>query len=282
DPAVDPATWRLVIDGEVNNPVQLDYRTLRALPAVDLTKTLECISNFTAGCNLTSFGCDLLSTAVWRGARLSDVLDLAGGLKASAVVLAFLSVDEFSAALPPEIASDPNALVVYEMNGQPLPREHGFPARLLVPGRYGMKNPKWLAGIRAMTQTYQDWYQQRNWNKDGIVKTMSRIDLPVDGTTVAPGDQRVAGIAYAGDRGLSLVEVSTDDGATWRAARMLESIAGKDTMVRWETTFSIRQGQKVTLTVRSTDGTGEVQTDEFQLPQPDGASGWDAVTVTGA
>jgi DMSO/TMAO reductase YedYZ molybdopterin-dependent catalytic subunit len=282
DPVVDAAMWRLVIDGEVNNPVQLDYRTLRALPAVDVIKTLECISNFTASCNLTSFGCDLLSTAQFRGARLSDVIALAGGLKSSAVGLAALSSDEFSAGLPVEVVQDPETLVVYEMNGEPLPREHGFPARLVVPGRYGMKNPKWLAGIRAMSQEYAGWYEQRNWNKDGIVKTMSRIDTPVDGARLSPGAQRVAGIAYAGDRGITQVEVTFDAGDTWQVTQLLEPMPGKDAMVRWEGMFEMPPGGSLTLTVRATDGTGDVQTDEFQLPQPDGASGRDSVTVTAA
>ena len=282
DPLVDASAWRLVIDGEVISPVQVDYRTLRSLPSVETTKTLECISNFTAACNLTSFGCDLLSTAHWRGARLSDVLDLAGGLKSSAVGLAFLSTDEFSAGLPTDVVQDPETLVVYEMNGQPLPREHGFPARLLVPGRYGMKNPKWLAGIRAMTQEYAGWYEQRNWNKDGIVKTMSRIDTPFDGAVLASGPQRVAGVAYAGDRGVSLVEFTADGGVTWLPGQLLEPMPGKDAMVRWEGTFSVPPGGGVTLTVRATDGTGQVQTEEFQLPQPDGASGRDSITVTAA
>ena len=280
DPIVDAASWRLVIDGEVNRPVQIDYRTLRALPAIDVTKTLECISNFTAGCNLTSFGCDLISTARWRGVRLGDVLDLAGGLKSSAVGLAFISTDEFSAGLPTDVVDDPETIVVFEMNGQPLPRDHGFPARLLVPGRYGMKNPKWLAGIRAMSQEYAGWYEQRNWDKVGIVKTMSRIDLPANGAVLDAGEQRVAGIAYAGDRGIKNVEFSTDDGGTWRPARLLEPMPGRDAMVRWEGTFSIRQSQSLTITVRSTDGTGDVQTEEFQLPQPDGASGRDAISVS--
>src|SRR5258708_24676458 len=134
---VDGRSGRSFIGAECIRPVQIDYRSLRALPAVEVVKTLECISNFTAGCNLTSFGCDLISTARWKGARLSDVLDLAGGLKSSAVGLAFLATDEFSAGLPSEIGADPDALIVYELNAQPLPREHGFPARLLVPGRYG-------------------------------------------------------------------------------------------------------------------------------------------------
>jgi DMSO/TMAO reductase YedYZ molybdopterin-dependent catalytic subunit len=282
DPIVDAASWRIVIDGEVNRPVQVDYRTLRALPVVEVIKTLECISNFTAGCNLTSFGCDLISTARWKGARLSDVLDLAGGVKASAVGLAFIATDEFSAGLPPDIADDPETLIVYEMNGQPLPREHGFPARLMVPGRYGMKNPKWLAGIRAMTQEYQGWYEQRNWDKSGIIKTMSRIDLPVDGARLPAGEQRVAGIAYAGDRGLTKVEFSLDDGGTWQTARVLEPMPGKDAMVRWEGTFVVPASGSITITMRATDGQGEPQTEEFQLPQPDGASGRDAVTVTAA
>ncbi|HLZ27773.1 MAG TPA: molybdopterin-dependent oxidoreductase [Chloroflexota bacterium] len=282
DPIVDAAAWRLVIDGEVNRPVQVDYRTLLALPAVEVTKTLECISNFTAGCGLTSFGCDLISTARWKGARLSDVLNLAGGLKSTAVGLAFLSTDEFSAGLPPEVVDDPETLLVYEMNGEPLPRVHGFPARLLVPGRYGMKNPKWLAGIRAMTQEYQGWYEQRNWNKDGIIKTMARIDVPADGARLTAGPQRVAGIAYAGARGVQAVELSTDDGGTWRPAAILEPMPGKDAMIRWETALMLPAATTVTLTVRATDGNGDVQTEEFQLPQPDGASGRDSITISAA
>jgi DMSO/TMAO reductase YedYZ molybdopterin-dependent catalytic subunit len=280
DPMVDAATWRLIIDGEVIRPVQIDYRTLRALPAVEVTKTLECISNFTSGCKLTTFGCDLISTARWKGVRLTDVLDLAGGLKPTAVGLAFLATDEFSAGLPRSIADDPETLIVYEMNGEPLPREHGFPARVLVPGRYGMKNPKWLAGIRAMPQDFAGWYEQRNWNKDGIVKTMSRIDRPVDGALVQPGEQRPAGIAYAGDRGVTRVEFTIDDGATWQAARLLDPISGKDSMLRWEAVFTLARGERVTLVVRATDGAGVVQTDEFQLPQPDGASGRDQISLT--
>ena len=282
DPIIDAATWRLVIDGEVNRPVQVDYRTLRALPAVEITKTLECISNLTAACDLASSGCDLISTARWKGARLSDVLDLAGGLNPGAVGLALLSTDEFSAGLPADVVQDPETLVAYEMNGEPLPREHGFPARLLVPGRYGMKNPKWLAGIRAMNQEYAGWYEQRNWNKDGIVKTMSRIDVPADGASLAPGEQRVAGIAYAGDRGISRVEFSTDDGASWQPTQIIEPMPGKDAMVRWEAVFIMPPSGSLSITTRATDGAGEVQTDEFQLPQPDGASGRDVISVAAA
>jgi DMSO/TMAO reductase YedYZ molybdopterin-dependent catalytic subunit len=278
DPVIDAQNWRLIIDGLVDHPVQVDYATLSALPAVEITKTLECISNLTAGCDMASFGCDLISTAVWRGARVSDVLDLAGGLKPNVATVVFLASDEFSSALPPEVVLDPDALLVYAMNGQILPREHGYPARLLVPGRYGMKNPKWLAAIRAVDQSYADWYQQRGWTKEGIVKTMSRIDVPADGARLPSGPQRAAGVAYAGIRGIRQVELSADGGTTWQVAALLEPPASKDVLVRWEATFQ-SGATPLTLVVRATDGTGEVQGDDFGLPAPDGGWGQDSITV---
>jgi len=282
DPVVDPANWRLIVDSEVNNPVQFDLRTLRMLPSVEVIRTLECISNFTAQCGLAAFGCDLISTARWRGVRLGDVLDLAGGLKPGVVTLAFLSIDEFSAGLPPDVAADPGTLIVYEMNGEPLPREHGYPARLLVPGRYGMKNPKWLTAIRALRQDYLGWYELRNWNKDGFVQTMARIDVPADGAVLEPGTQRLAGIAYAGDRGIQEVEFSLDNSQTWRSAVLLDPTVGRDVMVRWESTFTMPPATSLTFTVRATDGNGETQTAQFNLPQPDGATGQHAIAVSTA
>jgi|SRR5579864_5145489 len=278
DPNLDAATWRMVIDGEVNSAVQLDYQVLRALPPVEITKTLECISNFTSQCEQASFGCELISTAAWRGARLSDVLSLAGGLTSNAAGLAVLSADEFSAGLPVDVITDPEALLVYEMNGQVLPREHGYPARLLVPGRYGMKNPKWVVGIRATTQEYAGWYEQRNWNKDGIVHTMARVDVPANNTGLTPGVQPIAGIAYAGARGIQMVEYSADGGQTWQTA-VLEAPLDRDTWVRWQGTFYLEPGSQAVLVARATDGSSATQTDAFSLPQPDGATGWNSVSV---
>jgi DMSO/TMAO reductase YedYZ molybdopterin-dependent catalytic subunit len=280
DPVIDPSGWTLIIDGEVQRPTQVDYRTLRQLPSVEIVKTIECISNFTAMCELTSFGCDLISTARWKGVRLSDLIDLAGGLKASAVFLAVLSVDEFSSGLPLEVIKDPDTIVVYEMNGEVLPREHGYPARLLVPGRYGMKNPKWLAAIRPVRDEFLGWYEQRNWNKDGIVKTMARIDVPAGGATLSAGLQRIAGVAYAGNRGIQAVEISADEGMTWSPAKFIDPAAGKDAWTRWELMVNLPPGSRVTLVVRATDGTGAVQTEEFKLPQPDGGSGRHSIDVT--
>src|SRR6185436_9854525 len=103
-------------------------------------------------------------------------------------------------------AMSPDALLVYEMNGQLLPREHGYPARVLVPGRYGMKNAKWVVALRPMTRDFDDWYGQRSWSKQAIVKTMTRIDTPRPNAELPPGQHRIAGIAYAGDRGIQRVE----------------------------------------------------------------------------
>jgi DMSO/TMAO reductase YedYZ molybdopterin-dependent catalytic subunit len=269
-----------VLDGEVQRPVQVDYATLRSLPPVELVKTLECISNFTSMCTLAFFGCDLLSTAAWKGAGLRDVLDLAGGLKPGVVSLQVVGADEFSSAIPPHLALDPDALLVYEMNGRPLPRQHGFPVRLLVPGRYGMKNAKWVVGIRALRTDYVDWYGQRNWNRSGIVKTMSRIDVPAAGAVLPVGEQRIAGIAYGGDRGIAFVEFSADGGQSWSAAELLDQPTSRDVWVRWQGTFVVQPGQEaLTLVARATDGTGTTQPEPFSLPQPDGSAGWCSIDV---
>jgi DMSO/TMAO reductase YedYZ molybdopterin-dependent catalytic subunit len=282
DPKVDGDSWRLILDGEVNRPVQLDYRTLRRLPAVELYRTLECISNFTAMCQLTYFGCDLMSTAKWKGARLMDVLALAGGLKPGVISLQVSGADEYSASIPASLANDPNTLLAYEMNGQVLPREHGYPVRLLSPGRYGYKSAKWVVGIRALNTDFVDWYGQRNWSRTGIVRTMSRIDTPYDGQKLPPGRQRIAGIAYAGDRGVGAVQFSTNNGQSWNPTVFLEDPLGKDTWVRWTAEFDIAPGQTLSLQCRAIDGTGAVQTDVFNLPQPDGGSGRHTIQVMSA
>ena len=271
----------MVIDGQVNSPVQLDYSILQQLPAVQVAKTLECISNLTAQCELASFGCGLISTAVWTGVRLADVFDLAGGLKPDAVGVAVFGADEFTSALPLDAAIDPETLLVYQMNGAPLNGAHGFPARVLVPGRYGMKNAKWVVRLSPTNQPFVDWYGQRNWTRDAIVNTMSRIDTPAHGAQLPAGPQTIAGIAYAGARGISNVEYSADGGATWQAASPIEQQPGRDSWVRWQGAFNLASGQVAQLVVRATDGNGALQTDQFNWPQPEGGTGWHSVMVRG-
>jgi len=281
DPELRAEDWRLLVDGEVQRSFQLDYATLRRLPAVEVTKTLECISNFVGKPELAPFGAELISTAHWKGVAVKDILALTGGPRPGAEWLAVFSADEFTSALPMEVAMDPTTLLVYEMNGDVLPYEHGYPARVLVPGRYGMKNPKWVIGLRPMTREFLDWYGQRNWSKDAIVRTMSRIDSPGPDSTLAAGQNVVSGIAYAGTRGIQRVEFSSDGGESWHAAELLEPAAAQDAWVRWRGSFSYAPGSRVALMARATDGAGAVQEQAFTLPEPNGGTGWPHLELGG-
>jgi len=282
DPVIAPETWSLALDGEVNSPVRVDYATLRQLPTVEIAKTLECISNPVTMCENTQFGCELIGTANWRGVRLATLLDLAGGVKPGATALSIITEDEYSSTISLEAAMDPDTLVAYEMNGSVLPYQHGYPARLLTPGRYGYKNAKWIRVIRPTAQPALDWYGQRNWSVTGVVHTMTRVDLPAPLSTVPSGNQRIAGIAYAGDRGISKVEYSADSGQTWTTARILEPQPGRDTWVRWEGAFTATAGATIELMARATDGQGALQEEAVNPTFPDGATGWHQLTVTGA
>jgi DMSO/TMAO reductase YedYZ molybdopterin-dependent catalytic subunit len=211
--------------------------------------------------------------------RLTSILDLAGGAKPDTSVVAAIAADEYTSAFPWQVAMDPETLLVYEMNGEVLPYEHGYPARLLVPGRYGMKNAKWVIGLRPLQRDFVDWYGQRNWTRDAVINTMSRIDLPTRDAELSPGRYNIAGIAYAGTRRIRLVEFSTDGGESWQRADFVEPPIGHDVWVRWIGEFTLERDARLTLVARATDGTGMLQTEAFVLPQPDGSSGWPSLDV---
>jgi DMSO/TMAO reductase YedYZ molybdopterin-dependent catalytic subunit len=279
DPVVDPAKWRLIIDGEVANPVQLDLPILYQLPSVQIVKTLECISNWVNMCEAVPFGCGLMGNAAWKGVRLSDLLALAGGLKPGVVGITVFGADEFNSFIPADAELLQNAVLAYEMNGQVLPLEHGYPARLLTPGRYGEKSPKWVTGIRPSKTVQVDWYGRQHWSTSGLVQAMTRIDVPATGATLTPGPQQIAGIAYAGDRGVSKVEFSADGGNTWTKASFLEDAPGKDTWVRWQGTFTMPASGTLTLAARCVDGNGTPQNTKYTITQPDGGTGLFTNTV---
>jgi DMSO/TMAO reductase YedYZ molybdopterin-dependent catalytic subunit len=267
-PDVDPTTWRLEIGGLVDRPLTLTYRQLTSLPAIEQYMTLECISNKTGG--------HLISTAKWTGVRLRDLLGRAG-VRAGALEVVSRSVDGFADSVPVADAMSPSTIVAYGMNGTMLPRAHGFPARILVPGYYGMKQPKWLGSIQVVSRPFNGYWEQRGWIKEAVVRTMSRIDTPknhagVDGTVT------VAGIAFAGDRGISRVEVSVDGGATFVDAD-LKTALSRFTWRQWKYRFRPRPGATTRIVVRATDGTGATQTSEVTPPEYSGATGWDGVEV---
>jgi len=173
---------------------------------------------------------------------------------------------------------DESTLIAVGMNGRVLPRERGFPARILSVGTYGMKNPKWLTGIEVVDSPYQGYWEQRGWSKKAIVKTGSRIDVPRDGSSV-PGPTTIAGIAFAGDRGISTVEVSTDGGARWAETnlkRELSPVAWRLWRYPWA---PLGKPGGAHILVRAVDGRGGVQTTEAAAPHPAGASGLDSTSV---
>jgi DMSO/TMAO reductase YedYZ molybdopterin-dependent catalytic subunit len=263
DPDVDPTRWRLSVGGLVEVPFELTYDELLAFPLVEQHATLACISNPVGG--------DLISTATWTGARLADLLERARP-RDGALEVVFRAIGGYSDSLPIGDALRPVTLVAVGMNGRTLPRAHGFPARLLAPGYYGMKQPKWLSSIEIVDAPYVGYWEQRGWVKAAIVKTWSRID----GTDGTEGVATVAGVAYAGDRRVERVEVSLDDGTTWREAELEPPLSGL-TWARWR--FAFDPGMATRILVRATDGDGAVQIATPQPPHPSGATGYHAVTL---
>jgi DMSO/TMAO reductase YedYZ molybdopterin-dependent catalytic subunit len=270
-PEVDPGDWTLRIVGMVDKEVTLTFDDLVAMERMDDFVTLQCVSNEVGG--------DLVGNAQWSGVSLPKLLDMAG-VHPDATQIVGRSVDDWTGGFPTEIAYDGRAaMVAIAMNGEPLPVEHGFPARLVVPGLYGyVSATKWLKEIELTTlEAFDGYWVPRGWAKLGPIKTESRIDVPRAGATVKAGKTAMAGVAWAPTRGISKVEVRVDDGA-WQAAKLSGALA--DTAwLQWLYEWDAPKGDHV-LAVRATDGTGATQTDKVAPPAPTGATGYHAVQVT--
>ena len=270
-PTVDRATWSLRVHGLVEREVTLTYDELVALPLLEQYVTIACVSNEVGG--------DLIGNAKWTGVPLRDVLALAGVLQ-TADQLVGRSVDGFTAGMPVEWVMDParEPMIAVAMNGEALPRDHGYPARLIIPGLYGyVSATKWLSELELTTfERFEGFWIPRGWAANAPVLTQSRIDVPRSGAKVSPGRVPVAGVAWAMDRGVRAVEVRIDDGA-WAPARLSAAIS-KATWVQWLYDWDATPGDHV-IAVRTIDGTGEVQTDQRSNPAPDGARGHHQVRV---
>lgn len=261
-PAVDHVGWELGIHGLVDRPYTLDYRQMQTeFEVVEMVSTLTCISNQVGG--------NLISTAVWRGVRLREVLERAG-VQEGVLDIVFTGAEGYTDSIRLTEALKDDTLLVFGMNGRALPRVHGFPARIIVPNIYGMKNVKWLTGIEAVDVDYQGYWMVRGWSDEAVVRTQSRFDLPGDGARVGPGD-RMAGVAWAGDRGIRRVEISTDGGGTWVPALLKRELSPR-TWRLWASELNAGAGRAQVL-VRAVDGRGEVQTAQVSRPHPAGATG---------
>ena len=271
DPRVNADRWTLRVDGQVQRPFELTYPQLQQLePRVEQYTTLSCISNPVGG--------DLIGNARWVGVPLRALLQRAG-LKPGVVDLRLEAADGYTDSIPLEKALHPETLVAWMMNGEALPWDHGFPARLVVPGIYGMKHVKWLTRIEAVTEDYLGYWEVRGWSDEAVVRTLSRIDVPRDGAIVGPERIYVAGIAFAGDRGISRVEVSADGGASWHEAEIEPSVNAM-TWVRWVWEWKAPAPGRYTLAVRARDGRGVWQDPVDRPPLPDGATGLHRIRVT--
>lgn len=269
-PQVDPGNWSLKIKGMVDRELTFSYDDLLARATTVAPVTLSCVSNEVGG--------KLVGNAVWQGVPLVELLDEAS-VQPGATQVASRSVDGWTCGFPTEAAFDGRtALVAVGMNGEPLPLDHGFPARLVVSGLYGyVSATKWLSEIELTTlEAFDGYWIPRGWAKLGPVKTQSRIDTPRRGARLTAGEVAVAGVAWAPHTGIAKVEVQVDEGP-WREATLGDAL-GPDAWRQWVLSWPATAGRH-TLRVRATDAGGATQTDERLPPAPDGATGWHEVTV---
>jgi DMSO/TMAO reductase YedYZ molybdopterin-dependent catalytic subunit len=274
-PRVAARDWVLRIRGLVDRTVEYTFADIRERALIERPVTLACVSNEVGG--------GLISNANWIGVPLRDLLTEAG-VKPGADQLFSTSVDGFTAGTPVDALLDPNrgAMLAIGMNGEPLPQEHGFPARMVVPGLYGyISATKWVTDMELTTfADKQGYWIPRGWSAKAPIKTQSRIDSPQDGASLPAGRTTIAGVAWAQTIGIKQVEVRVDgeNGTDWHTAELSTEV-DVNTWRMWRVTVNLRSGSH-RLQVRATDNTGYTQTDAKAEPAPDGATGWHTIEVT--
>jgi DMSO/TMAO reductase YedYZ molybdopterin-dependent catalytic subunit len=270
-PAIDVDRWRLRVHGLVERELTLSFQDLLDRELTEAWVTLCCVSNPVGG--------DLVGNAWWSGVRIADVLAEAGPLPEADAVLQ-TSEDGWTCGTPLGVLTDDrDALLAVAMNGEPLPLEHGFPVRMVVPGLYGyVSATKWLVDLEVSRfADFEAYWTQRGWAEQGPVRTQSRVDVPRANHRVMSGAVRVAGVAWAQHTGIEAVEVRVD-GGPWTPVE-LGRVPSDDTWVQWAGTVEVEPGVH-TVAVRATDRSGYTQTGVRRDPVPDGATGWHTVEFT--
>ena len=280
-PTVDANSWRLVINGLVSRPLTITYEQLKAMPSVPQIATLECISNKIAN--------DFIGTAIWNGIRLKDLLEKSG-VKPNAKYIVFRCADGYDVGIPLERGLQEGSILAYGMNGETLDAKHGYPVRAIIPGLYGMMNPKWITEIELIDGIYEGYWQKKGWANNAQYNTHSYIVVPgnapirknfrnLGSLNIVVGEQiPIAGVAFAGDRGISRIQVSTDDGATWLDAEIKDPLSPYSWVI-WATEINVANKDNYKIIVRATDKMGKVQTGEVREPFPSGATGYHMVDV---
>ncbi len=267
-PNIDEASWSVETSGLFDTPRKLTLADLKAFPAVTQPITLSCISNPVGG--------DLIGTSDWTGARLRDVLKSLG-LKPAAKGLYIQAADGFYETVVLDDMMDPRTLLVYAMNGKPLPQEHGFPLRIYIPNRYGMKQPKWITSMEAVSQERVGYWVERGWSEAARPQIVSVIDT-VAKDHLENGKVPIGGIAWAGDRGIQKVEIQVDDGPWAETVLRTPALSGL-TWIQWRYDWPPVPGRH-TFRVRATDGTGTPQISRVADTYPAGATGYHSVTAS--
>jgi DMSO/TMAO reductase YedYZ molybdopterin-dependent catalytic subunit len=284
-PNVDVNSWNLQIKGMVDNPLKLTYDEIRSMPTIEEFVTLECVSN--------KIGGDLIGTALWKGVPLKNILEKAKivpGVK----YIVFRCSDGYDVGIPLDKGLMDKTILAYEMNLAPLTSKHGFPVRAIVPGLYGMMNPKWITEIELVDKVYEGYWQRNGWTNIAEYNTGSSIVIPgqapirnrfrnldenfTNNSSSANKRVPIAGIAFGGDKGISKVEVSTDGGIAWKTAKIKEPLS-RYTWILWTTGSVPEKVENYKIIVRATDKNGEVQSSELNNPFPDGATGYHTISV---
>lgn len=273
DPAVDPSVWSLKVDGLVNSPKSFSLQEVQSFPEVLQFATFECVSNEVNG--------NLISNAKWGGVKVADIISSAGGAGPGAQYVVFYSVDGYTAGIPLSRALKEDSILAYEMNGQPLPTSHGYPLRGVIPGLYGMMSAKWVTRVSVVGSVYQGYWQTRGWTNDGTVHTSAFLLIPEGGQSSLSangGSVLLAGYAFAGDRGISKVELSFDNGTTWMQAQLKQPVSNL-AWTLWAYDWRPESTGSYPLLVRATDATGQVQTSTVAGTFPNGATGYVSAEV---
>ena len=265
-PVINSSEWRLDVTGLVDNPVSLSLQDLYdRFERVDRFVTLSCISNRIGG--------SLISTTKWSGFRMSDFLELVQP-QANAVALKITGADGFDEFVMMDvIAADERIMFAYEWDNQPLKQKHGFPLRIYIPDRYGMKQPKWIESIEFVDAWEEGYWVRRGWSVEAMVNTVSVVDVAATNSIVQEGDEYIVpigGIAYAGAKQISGVEISVNDG-DWQAAQLRQPLS-ELTWVIWRYDWRFAEGDH-RIAVRAYDGDGSLQSLENRGTRPDGATG---------
>lgn len=269
DPVIDGRSWRLRVGGLVRQQLELGFDDLqRDFALSEEIAVLTCISNEVGG--------PLVGCSRWEGVPLADLLDRARP-RPSADTLIVRCADGYSAGIPIEAATHRSALVAIAQDGASLSREHGFPCRVRVPALYGMLNPKWVASIELAERRYRGYWAQQGWSPTAVVRTESRIDTPRRAR--AGTGTWIAGIAWAGIRGIRRVEISTDGGASWQDADLHRPLSPW-AWTQWAHRWTPPRPGRYQVTCRATDGSGALQDAARRPPHPSGASGFHQVEVS--